>query len=109
MSPTPTHSPWPRRLFLGLAALLALDAVLLATAASIPAVRDQARRLVPTLRAAVAPHAPLAPRMISLASTDNMMSYSYADGEGDEDGLRYLYGEPSGKDEDGWSMSGTFN
>lgn len=143
MSQTPTRSPWPRRLGLGLAALLALDVAMLATAASIPAVREQARRFAPTVgslvtaatahtlawlpshhtapRAAqlveyhfasvapLAPLAPLAPQMFSLASTDNMMSYSYTDGDGDETGFRYLYGEPAGKDDDGWSMSGTFN
>ncbi len=85
MSQTPIHSPWPRRLGLGLTVLLALDAAMLAVAANIPAVREQTSRLVPTL------------------------SYSYADDDGSEEGFRYLYGEPAGRNEDGWSMSGTFN
>lgn len=108
MSQTPTRSPWPRRLALGVTVLLALDAAMLATAANIPAVREQARRFAPTLGALVTA-APFAPQMISLASANHAMSYSYADADGGEEGFRYLYGEPAGRNQDGWSMSGTFN
>lgn len=47
MSQEPIRSPWPRRLLVGFAALVALDAAVLAAAVSTPAVREQASRFAP--------------------------------------------------------------
>lgn len=107
MSHAPSRSPWPRRLLVGLAALLLLDTVVLVTAASIPAVRNQMRRLVPLTR--VAHLAPTGPRMFAQVCSDDSQAYTLAYGDSDKRGFRYLHAQPSHDGDKGWEMSGHFN
>ncbi len=116
----PVRSPWPKLLWIALAALLALDAAVLATAASIPAVREQARRFAPAFGSLIAAAGSRALAQLPTTPTESQSSYiltcdegvsgyAFSSGRGEDEGFQYLYAEPSGKSGDDWNMSGTFN
>jgi hypothetical protein len=137
MAAARNRSPWPRRILIGVAALLALDAVLLAAAAGNPAVREGARRFRPTLGAlltaatskSVAMLAPArthrgacssaaahrAPRALRVAIATASVAPAAPAGfafalcaSGQEEAFRYLYAVPS-EGSHGWQMSGSYD